>query len=186
MHSNREGTMLCWNCDKPATERIEVAVEVGRGRQTILPLCHSCYASVYLPLVADAIELSTVSQRARSVLVVDDDPSILETLAMCFENEGFQVDTATNGAEALAKVRDTTPDAILLDLRMPVMSGQEFLRAWRSDDQADAVPVVAMSAAACDLTPDELGVQAFLAKPFNLDEIVGTVGTLVGAGRHDE
>jgi CheY-like chemotaxis protein len=177
---------VCWNCDEAANELVDVAIEDRQGRRAIFSLCRSCYAAVYLPLRADVEERSTVSLRARTILVVDDDPSIVQVLSMCLAGEGFQVDTATNGAEALEKVRSSAPDAILLDLRMPVMSGQEFLEAWRSDSPAHTVPVIAMSAAASHPTPDQLGVQAFLAKPFELEDLVGTVGTLVGSGRIDE
>ncbi|MBV9173586.1 MAG: response regulator, partial [Chloroflexi bacterium] len=61
------------------------------------------------------------------VLVVDDEPVIREVVAEALEFEGYAVETATNGAEALAKVRAHAPQAIVLDLMMPVMDGWAFL-----------------------------------------------------------
>ena len=170
----------CWNCDQAVAQVIKATLQMPSGRSSVVSLCQPCFVSVYLPLIADARDLMPDAGRARSVLVVDDDPDIRKLLRRAFEDVGFSVDTATNGLEALEKVRTVGPDAIVLDLCMPVMSGQEFLDAWRKTPQATA-PVLAISAYGLPTTADDLGVQAFLAKPFHMTALLDTVEALVGS-----
>jgi CheY-like chemotaxis protein len=81
-----------------------------------------------------------------SVLVVDDDDDIRETLRACLEEEGFLVRTARNGLEALAQLdEEPPPGLILLDLMMPEMNGWEVLEQLRSDRARAAIPVAVMS-----------------------------------------
>ena len=70
--------------------------------------------------------------QTKRVLVVEDDETLRTTVAEALEDEGYQVITATNGAEALRLVRAAEPDAIVLDLMMPVMDGRAFLEASRA------------------------------------------------------
>lgn len=114
-----------------------------------------------------------------TVLVVDDDPDVRKVLADAFESEGFRVATAANGMQALHRVRDAAPDAIVLDLSMPMMSGDAFLYAWRAGAETQDVPVVAMSAAYPGLQPQDLGVEAFFPKPFDIDLLVRHVKDLL-------
>jgi CheY-like chemotaxis protein len=116
-------------------------------------------------------------RRDRRVLVVDDDPDIREVVALVLEDEGFSVETAANGAEALEKMRANPPCGILLDMMMPVMDGAQFLRAWGLEAPSRRVPVVVMSAnrkAADALT---LGASDFIAKPFDVDDLLQLVET---------
>ena len=116
-------------------------------------------------------------RRDRCVLVVDDDPDIREVVALVLEDEGFSVETATNGADALTKVRQNPPSGILLDMMMPVMDGATFLRTWQSEAASRRVPVVVMSAnqkAADALT---LGAADFIPKPFDVDDLLRIIDT---------
>ncbi len=81
----------------------------------------------------------------RIVTFIDDDPDVRAVLLEAFEAEGFRVATAANGMQALHRVRDAAPDAIVLDLSMPLMSGEGFLYAWRAGAETHDVPVVAIS-----------------------------------------
>src|SRR5436190_5778708 len=83
--------------------------------------------------------------RGRTVLVVDDEPDVRNTVAMILEDEGYRVVTARDGREALNKVRSQLPDAILLDLMMPVLDGAGFLRECRANPECRRVPVLVMS-----------------------------------------
>jgi CheY-like chemotaxis protein len=112
-----------------------------------------------------------------SVLVVDDDLAVLDVIADVLELAGYEVDTAEHGGEALEKLRLSLPGVVLLDLMMPVMSGEEFLRECRRSGQRAAFPVVVLTAA---MAPSEdpaasLDVEAFIAKPFDIDVLVATV-----------
>ena len=66
------------------------------------------------------------------ILVVDDDPSILALVAEILRDEGYEVATARNGAEALERVAETVPAVLVTDLMMPVMDGSALVRAWRA------------------------------------------------------
>jgi len=118
--------------------------------------------------------------RERIVLVVDDDPDILQTLALCLSSEGYQVLMASNGQEALELLRREKPSVILLDLMMPVMDGWQFVtemdqRGWRK------APLLILSAdRAVQGHANRLRADAFLAKPFDLDELLGKVSQLTG------
>ena len=109
-----------------------------------------------------------------TVLVVDDDTSILDTVSSILSGEGYDVVSASTGEEALAAVARTKPLVILLDMRMPVMDGWAVARALR--EQGIKVPIVVMTAAeSAKRWADEVGAEGYLAKPFGLDELLGTV-----------
>jgi CheY-like chemotaxis protein len=173
----------CWNCDQPVARVVKARLEVTSGWSSVVSLCQPCFVTVYLPLVAEAPDLVPDTSHARSLLVVDDDPSIRGLLKTLFEGEGFSVEMATNGLEALEKAQAGGPDAIVLDLCMPVMSGQEFLQAWRERAPESTVPVLAISAYGISQTAVDLGVQAFLPKPFDTMALLNTVEALVGPRR---
>ncbi len=116
------------------------------------------------------------------ILVVDDDPYIRDVVAQLLEGEGYQIEEATNGAEALSVVNDLArrPNVILLDLMMPVMDGWEFARRLQEHIPPLNIPIVVLSAARL---PNErltvLGARAVLAKPFDVDELLEQVARLV-------
>jgi DNA-binding response OmpR family regulator len=119
------------------------------------------------------------SPQRRQILVVDDDPNICLLLTYALEAEGFSVDTAANGMQALHKVRQTTPHAIILDLTMPLMRGDDFLYAWRAGVETPNVPVIAISEAFTGLRAKDMGVTAFFPKPFDLGTLVQHVKDLL-------
>jgi CheY-like chemotaxis protein len=109
-----------------------------------------------------------------TVLVVDDDTSILDTVSSILSGEGYDVVSAATGEEALAAVARRQPQLILLDMRMPVMDGWAVARALR--EQGISVPIVVMTAAeSAKRWADEVGAEGYLAKPFGLDELLATV-----------
>ena len=108
------------------------------------------------------------------VLVVDDDPHIRGFLETLLASEGYSAQTARNGIEALDRVRAQRPALILLDLQMPLMTGQELLAQLRSMD--GHVPVVFMSAGLRAQTEAERHrAEGHLAKPFEVDELLALV-----------
>jgi CheY-like chemotaxis protein len=100
----------------------------------------------------------------REVLVVDDDSDIREIVADLLVAEGFEVAQADNGRRALDAVATHRPDAIVLDLMMPVMSGWEFLEERRHSTALGSIPVVIVSASEVGTAGD---VSAVLSKPFD-------------------
>jgi two-component system nitrogen regulation response regulator GlnG len=118
------------------------------------------------------------------ILVVEDDPAIRITVAEALEDMGYSVETAGNGAEALAKVRDDGFAAIVLDLMMPVMTGWEFLDACGEDLLAAQIPVAVVSAAyAPGAVASRPAVSAVLSKPFDLDVLEAIVQRLTARRR---
>ncbi|HEX9148342.1 MAG TPA: response regulator [Thermoanaerobaculia bacterium] len=83
---------------------------------------------------------------SRQVLVVEDDPELLGSLASFLQGEGYTVECARHGLEALGRLRGgCRPDVILLDLMMPIMTGWEFRDAQRQDSELSRIPVIVVS-----------------------------------------
>ena len=113
------------------------------------------------------------------ILVVDDDPAIRDVVVDILELANYTARTASNGVEALDDIREQPPDMVFLDLMMPIMDGWEFLRRCRRSSECAWVPVAIMSAARdAGSIADELGAQAFLPKPFELDDVLTVVTRL--------
>ena len=122
-----------------------------------------------------------------SILVVDDEAAIRESLRMVLEFEGYRVEEAKNGLEALQKVRERPPHAILLDLRMPEMDGAETLRSLR--ERGYDMPVLVVSGHADIATAVEMtrrGAFDFFEKPFQSDRLLVSVRNAVEARRLSE
>jgi len=115
----------------------------------------------------------------KTILVVDDDIDARAFLTLALEDEGYAVESAEDGLSALKKLRSTRPHLIILDLNMPRMGGEEFLFAWRAGVQASGVPVIIITASSDALRPADLGVEAFLPKPFELDTLLWHVSDLL-------
>lgn len=110
------------------------------------------------------------------ILVVDDDPIILKSLGKVLADEGYHVDSACHGREALERVAHHAPDVILLDLMMPVMNGRQFLHALHMELERPEIPVVvmtgvsgiglqqALSMGACDMVEKPLDINRLLNK----------------------
>jgi CheY-like chemotaxis protein len=115
----------------------------------------------------------------RSILLVDDDPDIRVTLRDFLEEEGFVVHTAREGQHALQVLeRINPPDLILLDYKMPVMDGRQFLSMQRRIPKLQSVPVVILSAATREWSGAHLEVEEVLAKPVDLEVLLNTVGRI--------
>jgi len=115
------------------------------------------------------------------VLVVEDDRGIRDVLAAVLADEGYDVRQAANGREALAVLERWRPDAILLDLMMPVMDGWTFRREQRHRPAVAEVPVIVLSAVRDPRREaQELGAAGVLAKPFALTDVLETVGRILG------
>jgi two-component system chemotaxis response regulator CheY len=108
----------------------------------------------------------------REVLVVDDDSDIREIVSELLIAEGFDVAQADNGRHALDAVATHRPDAIVLDLMMPVMNGWEFLEERRRSKALGSIPVVVVTASEVEGASD---VSAVLSKPFDGRALVDTL-----------
>ena len=122
---------------------------------------------------------------ASYVLVVDDDPAIRGLVADALRSEGYTVDLAAHGKEALDAMRARRPATVVLDLMMPVMDGFSFMEACHREQLCNDVPIVVISAVQDALKRmDELSVHACMAKPFDLDELIRTVSSYARRNGH--
>lgn len=112
-----------------------------------------------------------------SVLVVDDDPDVAELLRVALTGDGYGVDTAANGREALDHLRSHAQTCvILLELQLAVMDGERFRAAQLRDRALAWIPIVAMSAAVdARSKARQLGARQFLPKPLDLDAVRSTL-----------
>ena len=120
----------------------------------------------------------------RRVLVVDDDADIRETLSLILEDEGYDVQSAADGAAALAVLRSgPAPDVILLDLMMPVMNGWQFRDAQLKDLAFASVPVVVLSADSSLRDKASYFGGVYLSKPVNIDSLLTTIAASAPAAK---
>jgi len=111
------------------------------------------------------------------VLVVDDDPAIRGLVADALRGEGYTVDLAAHGREALEAMRARRPSTVVLDLMMPVMDGFSFIEQCHKERLCVDVPIVVISAVQDAMRRiKDVPVHACIAKPFDLDDLVRLVG----------
>lgn len=110
----------------------------------------------------------SVSQICRTILIVEDDHSIRETLKDLLESEGFSVVTAENGLEGVERIKQYPHTClVLLDMMMPIMDGREFLDVIQADPEVSHIPVLVVSATVTSET--SRGAQGVIKKPIELD-----------------
>ncbi|MBX3217119.1 MAG: response regulator [Labilithrix sp.] len=121
-----------------------------------------------------------------TILAIEDDADLRELLRFVLEEKGYAVATAENGREALECIRQQMPDIILLDMRMPIMSGADFATEYRTRYAHGArAPLIVMTAAEhASRRSTEIGASDFLRKPFSTEELIALVERHVGALLH--
>lgn len=119
----------------------------------------------------------------RRILIADDDPDVRESLRLLFELQGYSVDEARNGQEALHRLNSNGPPClIVLDLMMPIMDGWQFRRIQREDPVLGSVPVLVISAVPAHLQrTTELAAHRVFAKPFDYDALLAEAETICAA-----
>jgi DNA-binding response OmpR family regulator len=111
----------------------------------------------------------------QSVLVVDDEKTLRETLAYQLEQEGYRVVTAADGRQALERFRAERPDLVLLDLMLPELSGMEVCRIMRTESDVPIVMLTAKDGEIDKVVGLEVGADDFVTKPFSLRELLARV-----------
>ena len=113
------------------------------------------------------------------ILVVDDEPTILDSVGYALQREGFEVSSARDGTEGLRLAREENPDVIVLDVMLPGLSGREVCRQLRSESD---VPILMLSARGGEIDRVlglELGADDYVTKPFSLAELVSRIRALL-------
>jgi CheY-like chemotaxis protein len=111
----------------------------------------------------------------KKVLVVEDDEDLVLLISMLLSSDGYRVETAGNGREALERIERELPDLILLDMKMPVMSGPEFAREFKARYDTRAPIVVVTAAADARQRAAEVAADGWVGKPFDPDALLATV-----------
>ena len=119
---------------------------------------------------------------SKRLLVVDDEPNLLRAVAACLKAEDYEVSTARSGYEALMQLAETLPDLIVSDIRMPGMDGYKLARQLRGSPRTALVPIVFLTAK--EETADRIegfraGIDAYLTKPFEPDELIAVVNGIL-------
>jgi DNA-binding response OmpR family regulator len=120
------------------------------------------------------------------ILVAEDEPSVASLIAYNLEQDGYRVMVTGDGEEALRALASSPPELLVLDLLLPLRSGWQVLREIRTRRGLAGLPVLVVSALACDRLARQLaalGAQAVIGKPFSVQELRETVRRLM-AGRH--
>ncbi|MDB4945438.1 MAG: cheY [Labilithrix sp.] len=116
-------------------------------------------------------------------LIVDDELDIAEVLTLVLEDRGFEVVSASDGAEAKALLAHELPDIIITDLMMPFLDCVELARWIRGEERLRGIPVVLMSAVRAPNKSDEALWQCFLQKPFTLVELVKCIDEVLQSSK---
>ncbi|HUG29739.1 MAG TPA: response regulator transcription factor [Candidatus Limnocylindria bacterium] len=119
---------------------------------------------------------------ARTILVVDDEPTLRETLAEALEADGYAVVQAGDGRAALEQFRSHTPDLVLLDLMLPELSGLEVARQIRAESSVPIVMLTARDAELDKVVGLEMGADDYVTKPFSLRELSARVRAVLRRG----
>jgi DNA-binding response OmpR family regulator len=124
---------------------------------------------------------------SKRVLIVDDEPDIVETIKFNLELENIQCLTAENGERALAVARQEKPDLIILDIMLPKMNGYKVARLLKFDEAYKHIPIIMLTARTqkADIKlGEETGADEYLTKPFDMDLLIDLVGKYLNFRDH--
>jgi DNA-binding response OmpR family regulator len=117
------------------------------------------------------------------VLLIEDEPNIIEAIRFILSRDGYRVDTHSDGNTALDAIRTRAPDVVILDVMLPNRSGYDILHDLRGDTEIGELPVLLLTARGQKKDrelAEKLGATRFMTKPFANNEILATVRELVG------
>jgi DNA-binding response OmpR family regulator len=118
--------------------------------------------------------------KRRKILLIEDDREILRGMHVRLRSAGYEVLTASDGRQGLASSRESHPDAIVLDIRMPEMDGLTALRQLRETPDTSRIPVVMLSASLVDQRKAlDMGAKYFLGKPYDAQKLIAAVGLAI-------
>ena len=122
---------------------------------------------------------------SRTILVADDETHILNVVSLKLRNAGFRVLTARDGQEALDIATQESPDLLITDYHMPMLSGLELCRRMRQDKRTESIPAIMLTARGYQLEEQDTqtsGIRSMLSKPFSPRHLLLTVNEVLGLG----
>jgi DNA-binding response OmpR family regulator len=120
---------------------------------------------------------------AKRILIADDEPNIVVSLEFLMKQRGYDVRVVSDGAAALAAVREFRPDLVLLDVMMPTVSGYDVCQKLREDPGGQDIKIIMLSAKGRDVEVSKgmaIGADAYVTKPFSTRELVAKVDEMLG------
>ena len=114
----------------------------------------------------------------KKILVVDDEPNVIRTLTFVLKKEGYDVSSAVNGEEAIARVHESKPSLMFLDVMMPKKNGYQVCQELKSDPSLSDIHIVMLSAKGQESDKEmalSLGADEFMTKPFSPLGVIGRV-----------
>jgi signal transduction histidine kinase/CheY-like chemotaxis protein len=190
--SPQRGTGLGLSITKRLTEflhgTIEVTSEVGQGTTFRLQFPRVPLANAS-PVTSPGLPSPNLAQIHPSrILIVDDVPLNRDLMQGIFRETRHEIIVASDGLEAIAKAKEESPDVILMDIRMPRMSGREARRELLNDPQTANIPVIAVTASSMLAEERELRetFQGYLRKPFTFEELFGVLAKVIPVTGEEE
>ncbi|THB68689.1 MAG: response regulator [Desulfovibrio sp.] len=171
------GLAICHNVVSRYDGLIWAESTVGLGAELVVELPRKLFGKHPVPLERPRpMPLDAFSDTAPRILVVDDEPYIRTYLGQVFESEGYRVDFARNGNEALAKAREHPPGLVTMDLQMPGMDGRVAVQEFKADPALRHIPLVIISIM---YDRNNVGGDASLDKPVDEDKLLVVVNDLI-------
>lgn len=118
----------------------------------------------------------------KKILVTDDSPTIVEMIKATLEGEGYDVVTACDGQDALAKAHGEKPDLIIMDLMLPKMDGNQVCAMLKHNEEYKKIPVIILTARAGEADKkisEDAKADAYFTKPFEPEQLLGKIGDLL-------
>lgn len=129
--------------------------------------------------IKEVIDKTGLTNKSKNILVVDDDPDVIDIITISLKDKGFSLVSASNGVEALEKLKIFIPNLIVLDVHMPKMNGYELIKRLKKEPKFDSIPIIVLTGTyiskkdiAHGLT---LGATKYLTKPFTIDTLVNEI-----------
>jgi len=130
-------------------------------------------------IIHRSVTISSMNQKR--ILIVDDEPDIVTTIKVVLEQEGYNTLCARDGKEALQKARQELPDLMILDLKLPLLSGEEVCRRIRKDEIIGKLPIIMLTAKDSDVDRvlgKVIGANHYIAKPFDVQRLLNVVSKI--------
>jgi len=111
----------------------------------------------------------------KKILIVDDEPDIVETLKFLVESEGFESITALDGEDALRKAKEEAPDIVILDVMLPKINGYKVCRLLKFDNKYKHIPILMVTARSQEedkVIGEETGADEYITKPFDINNLL--------------
>lgn len=126
--------------------------------------------------IKEAIEKSGLANKSKNILVIDDDPDVIDIITISLKDKGFLLVSANDGAEALEKLKIFIPNLIILDINMPKINGYELIKRLKKEPKFNTIPIIVLTGTYISKQDIEhgltLGATKYLTKPFTIDALV--------------